>query len=92
MTARRLIFGIVLGVGAALGSASLKPTFRIVYNPSGSAPRGWYLVVPAADLHVGDYVVARLSRLLPKYRIVHAAKTVKTLWAHTLADVCPALE
>jgi conjugative transfer signal peptidase TraF len=60
MIARGPIFGIALGIAAAFAAAHVKPTVCIVYNPSDSAPRGWYLVRPASRLSVGEYVVARL--------------------------------
>jgi conjugative transfer signal peptidase TraF len=47
-------------VSALVWAAWAKPAVRIVYNASDSAPRGLYIVSPAADLQVGDYVVARL--------------------------------
>jgi len=34
---------------------------RFIYNPSASAPRGWYQVSPAVGLKVDDYVLANLS-------------------------------
>jgi conjugative transfer signal peptidase TraF len=60
MIARGPIFGIILGIATVLAAAYMKPAVRIVYNPSDSAPRGWYLVRPASRLSVGEYVVARL--------------------------------
>jgi conjugative transfer signal peptidase TraF len=33
---------------------------RFVYNPSASAPRGWYQVSPAEGLRVDDYVLVNL--------------------------------
>src|SRR5439155_4549770 len=47
-------------IAALIAAAWVKPAVRIVYNPSNSAPRGWYLVLPPTQLHAGDYVVARL--------------------------------
>ncbi|WPG41666.1 S26 family signal peptidase (plasmid) [Variovorax sp. EBFNA2] len=53
----------------ALGSAALgvplalHAPIRIVYNPSDSVPRGWYVVEEIEDagsLHVGSIVLARL--------------------------------
>jgi conjugative transfer signal peptidase TraF len=35
-------------------------TPRIIYNPSASAPRGWYWLVPADSLKVDDYVLVNL--------------------------------
>jgi conjugative transfer signal peptidase TraF len=34
--------------------------FRLVYNPSASAPQGWYTVSATRDLKVDDYVLANL--------------------------------
>lgn len=48
-------------VGAALLAASTLPFCRrIVYNPTPSAPLGWYAVVSAPALRVHDIVLARL--------------------------------
>jgi len=33
---------------------------RLIYNPSLSAPRGWYRVSPATGLKVNDYVLVNL--------------------------------
>ena len=60
MTAAGPLFGIAIGIAALAGAACMKPRMRIVYNSSDSAPRGWYLVLPPAQIHAGDYVVARL--------------------------------
>lgn len=54
--------------GMAVGSAlcvplALHAPIRIVYNPSDSVPRGWYVVEEiknAGSLHVGSIVLARL--------------------------------
>jgi len=35
-------------------------TPRLIYNPSASAPRGWYRVSPAQSLKVNDYVLVNL--------------------------------
>ena len=46
MTIRGPIVGMLLGVTALVAAAYLKPAARLVYNPTDSAPRGWYVVVP----------------------------------------------
>jgi conjugative transfer signal peptidase TraF len=38
----------------------------LLYNPTESAPRGWYAVGPATDIHVDDFVVVRLPRVVAK--------------------------
>ncbi len=60
MTIRGPIVGMLLGVTAVFAAAYLKPSIRLVYNPTDSAPRGWYVVVPMIRAHPGDYVVALL--------------------------------
>jgi conjugative transfer signal peptidase TraF len=41
----------------------IRPSPFLVYNASDSAPRGLYVVSPATNLRIGDYVVARLPRV-----------------------------
>jgi conjugative transfer signal peptidase TraF len=60
MTARGALVGVIFGVIAMLGAAWFKPAIQLVFNPTDSAPRGWYLVTPAANFWVGDYVVAQI--------------------------------
>jgi len=64
----RLLFAC-MGVGlAALCAPTVMPVATgdrvlVVYNPSGSVPRGWYRIDrmdSAASLHVGSIVLARL--------------------------------
>ena len=45
-----------------LGAAWFKPAIQLVFNPTDSAPRGWYLITPVAHFRVGDYVVAQIPR------------------------------
>jgi conjugative transfer signal peptidase TraF len=60
MIVRKPLLGILFGVAALVAASWLTPSIRLVYNPSDSAPRGWYLVLPATEFSVGDYVLARL--------------------------------
>lgn len=62
MTRRTAGIGMAFGVAAIFVSAHVNPSVRLVYNPSSSAPRGWYRVLPATHLGVGQYVVVRLPR------------------------------
>lgn len=50
------LIGVAMLVAPAIGSSGV----RLVYNASDSAPRGFYVVEKATQLHVGDYVIARL--------------------------------
>ena len=43
---------------AVAGQWTITP--RLIYNPSASAPRGWYWVSPARALKVNDYVLVNL--------------------------------
>ena len=49
-------------VGSALiGLAALvTPRYRVLYNASDSAPRGWYVLVPTNDVRLGTLVFAQL--------------------------------
>ena len=49
-----------VGVAMLVASTVSSSSIRLVYNASDSAPRGFYVVESAAQLHVGDYVIARL--------------------------------
>jgi conjugative transfer signal peptidase TraF len=40
--------------------ALVKPNYRLLYNASDSAPRGWYALVPERDFQIGTLVFARL--------------------------------
>jgi len=60
VTARLTLGWSAAAVGALCVGLVYKPPLRFVYNASDSAPRGLYAVVPATQLKVGDYVVARL--------------------------------
>src|ERR1700730_4206550 len=60
MTVRRPLGGGTFGVISMLGAAWLEPAFQLVFNPTDSAPRGWYFITPAARFRVGDYVVAQI--------------------------------
>jgi conjugative transfer signal peptidase TraF len=55
------VFGVLVLAGTALaGSHPL-----VVYNPTPSAPPGFYTVSPARALHVGDMVIVAVP---PAYR------------------------
>jgi conjugative transfer signal peptidase TraF len=60
MTARGPLVGILFGVIAMLGAVWFKPAVQLVFNPTDSAPRGWYLITRAANFRVGEYVVAQI--------------------------------
>jgi conjugative transfer signal peptidase TraF len=60
MTARRTTIATMLaGVLAMLASGLVAARPLLVYNPSASAPIGFYRIAPATDLRLGDMVVFR---------------------------------
>ena len=60
MTRRAGMIGIAVGLTMMSLSSAIRSEPRLVYNPSESAPRGWYLIRSIADLRIGDYVIVRL--------------------------------
>ena len=52
---------MIVGVAALVAATLVKPAVRIVYNPSDSAPRGWYIVLPADHSRVVDCVLPQLT-------------------------------
>jgi conjugative transfer signal peptidase TraF len=62
MTQTRRVAVMMAGaVGVlALGWPLTPRSYRLVYNPTTSAPAGWYIVDGHADLRVDDYVLAYL--------------------------------
>jgi conjugative transfer signal peptidase TraF len=51
---------MVLGVLTVVLASLVRSPYRLVYNPSESAPRGWYGVGLSRDLTVGRFVLVRL--------------------------------
>jgi conjugative transfer signal peptidase TraF len=58
---------LLLGTLALAWTTVVPASLRLVYNASDSAPRGFYMVRPAVDLRVGDYVVARLPEAAARF-------------------------
>ena len=59
-SARRTVTLACIGVLACLGASWLHPPISLLYNPSASVARGWYLIVPARRLKIRMLVIARL--------------------------------
>lgn len=60
---RKSVATFVVATLAILGvllSTRLHSSYRLMYNPSESAPRGWYVMVPVESPRVDDFVVVRL--------------------------------
>lgn len=76
----------------ALGGPA-KPAPRLIYNPTASAPLGFYVVTPVTHLRRGELVVSRLpseaAALADRRRYVPATvPVVKTIAAGRGARVC----
>jgi conjugative transfer signal peptidase TraF len=55
---QRVLIGACAALAGVLADHQHLP--RVIYNPSASAPRGWYRVAPAQGLKVDDYVLVNL--------------------------------
>ena len=60
-----------LAVAAIVAPTLMQPSSVLLFNPSASAPRGWYLQVPPHAIAPDDYVVTDLP---PKVRTLAAAR------------------
>lgn len=65
LRATSLLTSAGLGLLALADSALGGPHPLLVYNPTPSAPLGFYTVAPPRDLHVGDMVIVAVP---PAYR------------------------
>lgn len=57
---KRILIGVAAGVMLVASSCVFRPAVRLVYNATPSAPRGFYLAMPATELSTGDLVLVRL--------------------------------
>jgi conjugative transfer signal peptidase TraF len=55
-----LMLCTMVGIAAAATPAVLRPSVKLVYNATSSAPLGWYRVHAVTSLKVGDYALATL--------------------------------
>ena len=58
----RIVASMLLGLATLAVTAGADPPYRLVYNPSESAPRGWYALIPARHPTTGDWVLAHLPK------------------------------
>ena len=61
-----VLLAAVLGVGLITVSSWRRPSSKIIYNPSRSAPLGWYVVKPVAEVHRGDFVLVQLPAAIAR--------------------------
>jgi conjugative transfer signal peptidase TraF len=87
-----LTTSLITATSLALSGLGPMPT-RVIYNPTASAPLGFYAVEPARPFHAGDLVVSRLppaAAALADRRLYVPASVpvVKTVAAMVGARVC----
>jgi conjugative transfer signal peptidase TraF len=57
---RTILLMTLLGVLTEALASTVRSPYRLVYNPSESAPRGWYRVTLPRDLHIGTFALVSL--------------------------------
>lgn len=57
---RMILAGMSLAISALALVATASMPSCVIYNPSSSAPEGWYSVEDAGQLHVGEHVLVHL--------------------------------
>ncbi|MBH2008559.1 MAG: S26 family signal peptidase [Xanthomonadaceae bacterium] len=67
MTRRMLLACMGISVAALCVSAAVQMQVRVVYNPTDSVARGWYLIGPSDALHVGSIVLVQLSPVVAAF-------------------------
>ena len=82
-----------LGAGILWAGFVLKPAPRLLYNPSESAPIGWYKVEPLKIAKRGDLVASRLpghaeSLAATRGYLPADIPVIKTVWAVVGDRVC----
>jgi conjugative transfer signal peptidase TraF len=85
-----LLFGIAI-LGTAMFQSKNSPV--LLYNPTESAPKGWYFVHKTEAINVGDMVAANLSRdasTLASNRgyLPSDIPVIKTVWAMEGDEYC----
>lgn len=57
---RIVVIAMIVGIGLIASASRHRAIAILIYNPTSSAPRGWYRVQAPADLHRGDFALVRL--------------------------------
>jgi conjugative transfer signal peptidase TraF len=83
----------LLGLGFLGASSVKKPSPKLLYNPSESAPIGWYRVEPIAEMCRGDLVISHLPVGAERMAVERAylpagVPVIKTVWALEGDTVC----
>ncbi len=94
-----MLKNILIGVAVTLlivatgTEISFPPKPKLLYNPSASAPIGWYKLVDKSSLEIGDQVAAYApgwARKLADERryLPYEYPMIKTIWAGSGAIIC----
>ena len=83
----------LIGIGTLWIGSILRPDPFLFYNPSASAPVGWYMILPERPIARGDLVAARLpveAEVLASARgyLPGDIPVIKTVWALPGDRVC----
>ena len=95
MNYRRILWSsfTVIGLGMLVAPLILSPAPRLLYNPSSSAPIGWYRVSVAQQYDRGDLVASWLpdnaERLADQRNYLpRGTPVIKTIWAVPGDEIC----
>jgi conjugative transfer signal peptidase TraF len=61
------VAAMVFAVGLIVFALTYRPSPKIIYNPSSSAPRGWYVVQSPAELSRGDFALVKLPAPIARF-------------------------
>jgi conjugative transfer signal peptidase TraF len=61
------IVAMVFAVGLIVVALMYRPSPKIIYNPSSSAPRGWYMLKAPAELSRGDFALVKLPPPIARF-------------------------
>ncbi len=80
-------------IALVLIPAAVRFTPRLIYNPSGSAPVGWYWLVQETEVNRGDYVLLTLPEpirlmALERQYLPQNVPLLKQVFAHEGDHIC----
>lgn len=61
------IVAMVFAVGLIVVALMYRPSPKIIYNLSSSAPRGWYMLKAPAELSRGDFALVKLPPPIARF-------------------------
>src|SRR5277367_6699760 len=61
------VAAMVFSISLIVVALTSRPSPKIIYNPSSSAPRGWYMVKSPAELSRGDFALVKLPAPIARF-------------------------